>query len=63
MMPHSVLFSKMMEKYSRKGACTKVERCHGLAPWKLTLDATPILLISKNGCHGLEPWRFTFPAK
>ena len=28
-------------------------RCHGLAPWSLTLDATPILLTPKLDATGL----------
>jgi len=37
-------------------------RCHGLAPWSITLVATRREFLSQAQCHGLAPWSFTLVA-
>src|SRR5262245_66613956 len=44
-------------------ALSIIERCHGLAPWSLTLTATTrrsLKFIER--CHGLAPWSLTLTA-
>src|SRR5260370_12006879 len=41
--------------------CENTDRCHGLAPWRVTFVATKRVGVD-FGCHGLAPWRFTLAA-
>src|SRR6266851_3416014 len=44
---------------SSKTALSLSSRCHGLAPWSLTLVAQKPRSLSSR-CHGLAPWSLTF---
>jgi len=55
---YHTLTIKTQKSGSLPRPCEKQNRCHGLAPWRLTFVATK-RVETDWGCHGLEPWRFT----